>query len=235
MLEVIVTTEDEYTQAIAGGASRVELVSAMEADGLTPLPEVLNAICEKHIIPIRVMVRFHNNGFIYTKNEIQQMSEWITHYSHLPIDGFVIGGLTSENSIDTYLLEEIAKHCGAKKLTFHRAFDNLNHTQQLHAIEILKNYPIDTVLTSGGRIQSLEKNLEHLSELSLKADKITILIGGGINLSTMKKIQKYPHLQSIHIGSAAHYHNDFSYAINPENISVFKNLLECKSSCYREK
>ncbi|MGL4982905.1 MAG: copper homeostasis protein CutC [Treponemataceae bacterium] len=228
MIEVIVTNTKELEDATKGGATRIELVSAMHEDGLTPSATVLLEACIYASIPIRTMVRFHNNGFVYTEAEIEEICLWISKHKHLPIDGFVVGALTKNNCIDTAFLDKVTKNCGNKPLTFHRAFDNLTEEQQFKALDILKNYPIDTILTSGGRVKPINQNLEHLSQLASHAPTIKILLGGGVNTELVTQLQGFPNLNAIHIGSAAHYDNDFSKPINPANIANLYSLLNKK-------
>ncbi|MGL5295507.1 MAG: copper homeostasis protein CutC [Culicoidibacterales bacterium] len=221
-IEVIATSVDDYVLAASGGADRVELVSAMEKDGLSPNEEVIRTICEQISIPIRVMVRFHNDSFVYSTLEVAHMCEWIQSIHHLPIEGFVIGGLTPDGMIDTYLLDEVTKVINGKKLTFHRAFDVLTPTQQLAALNILRRYPIDTILTSGGLIHPIAENLHHLQELAFQANDMTILLGGGVNQTLLQHLNDFPTLQAIHIGSASRANGDFHQPIVPSQIRNFK-------------
>ncbi|MGL4952248.1 MAG: copper homeostasis protein CutC [Culicoidibacterales bacterium] len=228
MIEVIVTTLAELAQATAGCADRVELVAQMQADGLTPSDTTLKAICANAQIPVRVMVRFHNDGFSYTQPEIEQMCAWIAKHIDLPIDGFVIGGICPDGTIDTDLLDAVTRVCGNLPLTFHRAFDDLTPIQQLSALPILKAYPIDTILTSGGRVRPIGDNLSHLAKLAAAAAPIQILLGGGVNAEVVTLLQAYPNLSAIHIGSAAHQANDFAKPIQPERIQALQAQLHEK-------
>lgn len=225
MLEVIVTSVAEYEQAVAAGADRVELVSAMELDGLSPSHETLVKICAQASIPVRVMVRVMNHRFYHTQAEIEQLCAWIVAHRELAIDGFVIGGICPDGSVDTRLLDAVSQVCGSIPLTFHRAFDELTPQQQLQALQVLKRYPVDTILTSGGRNQPIGENLAHLAALAKAAKPIQILLGGGVNQNVVQKLAAYPQLSAIHVGSAVREANDFLQPIKPEVIQLFQQHL----------
>nr|MDT0525259.1 copper homeostasis protein CutC [Streptomyces sp. DSM 41633] len=57
VLEVIALDAEDAVAAQAGGADRLELVTDMAADGLTPSRETFAAIRSAVDIPLRVMLR----------------------------------------------------------------------------------------------------------------------------------------------------------------------------------
>lgn len=222
-IEVIAQNLVDAKIAESAGANRIELVAHMSEDGLTPSESLVATICKETKIALRVMVRFHNQGFIYTQDECEKMCQWIIANNHLPIEGYVLGGLTETGMIDTQFLDAIAPIIGEKKVTFHRAFDRLTWGQQEQAVLVLKKYPfVDTILTSGGIQQPLAKNLEHLKKLAVLAAPITLLVGGGVNEQVFPLLQAVPELQAIHIGSAVREHGDFHNPISARAIQNFK-------------
>lgn len=62
LLEVIALDAEDAVAAQAGGADRLELVTDMAADGLTPSRETFAAIRSSVDIPLRVMLRL-TDGF----------------------------------------------------------------------------------------------------------------------------------------------------------------------------
>lgn len=224
-LEIIAQTVVDAKAAEQAGANRIELVQDMQADGLTPAVELIEAICQQTQIAMRVMVRFHNCGFVYTDQERQQICQWVEAQRDLPIEGFVLGGLSETGTIDTDLLDAIATVIGDKKVTFHRAFDHMTWEEQKQAIAVLRCYPfIDTILTSGGLTKPLSDNLPYLVELTQLAAPIQILIGGGVKAPLISQFEKYPQLQALHIGSAAREQQDFTKPLSFEQIQQFKNM-----------
>ena len=53
LLEVIALTADDARAAEDGGADRLEVVADMAADGLTPDPDVVEAVRKATTLPLR--------------------------------------------------------------------------------------------------------------------------------------------------------------------------------------
>ena len=77
-LEVCVDSLASARAAIAGGADRLELCSALAIGGLTPYPELLLQIRQDSRIPIRCLMRPRAGDFLYEPEEILQMAAQIT-------------------------------------------------------------------------------------------------------------------------------------------------------------
>ena len=74
ILEICVDSLASARAAIAGGADRLELCSALAVGGLTPSPALLQQIREVSNIPVRCLMRTRGGDFLYTKEEIRQMA-----------------------------------------------------------------------------------------------------------------------------------------------------------------
>ena len=74
ILEVCVDSYASAMAAIAGGADRLELCSALAVGGLTPSPTLLQQIREVSSIPVRCLMRTRGGDFLYTPEEIRQMA-----------------------------------------------------------------------------------------------------------------------------------------------------------------
>ena len=70
LLEVCVDSLASARQAIAGGADRLELCSALIAGGLTPHTALLQQIRAESDIPIRCLMRPRPGDFLYTPEEL---------------------------------------------------------------------------------------------------------------------------------------------------------------------
>lgn len=218
-LEVIgLSTKDIIAIQQAGG-QRIELVANMLSEGLSPSEDTIIASLTVAKIPIRVMVRFHNDSFIFTKDEVTAMSRWIKYIRQYPVEGFVIGGLTADGKIDEYMLAKCLDAIDGKACTFHRAFDRV--ADPFAALQVLQQYRVDTVLTSGGLAKPIINNLEILQQLQANAGNITILAGGGVNWQIIEKL-KGSNIAHFHVGSCCRVQGDFSQPIDEESV---KQLL----------
>ncbi len=199
ILEVCVDSLASARAAIAGGADRLELCSALAIGGLTPYAALLRQIRAESSIPIRCLMRPRAGDFLYTQEEIQMMAQQIRLLRDIGANGFVIGCLDADGDLDPEAmapLQEAAKGCG---LTLHRAMDvsrDLLETYQAAA-----DLGIDTVLTSGGAA-SCTGGKETIGKLLALRDKIggpEVLIGAGVKASVITAFrQAFPGARAFH-------------------------------------
>ena len=148
VLEICVDSLASARAAIAGGADRLELCSALLAGGLTPYAGLLRQIREESDIPVRCLMRPRPGDFLYTPEERELMRVQILRLKEAGADGFVIGCLTADGDLDKEALRPLVEACGDKGITLHRCIDVSRDIEQTYrdAMEL----GIDTVLTSGG-------------------------------------------------------------------------------------
>ena len=96
LLEICVDSLASARAAIAGGADRLELCSALLAGGLTPYEGLLRQIREESDINIRCLMRPRPGDFLYTPEELELMRRQILSLKAAGADGFVIGCLTAD-------------------------------------------------------------------------------------------------------------------------------------------
>ena len=73
LLEVCVDSLASARAAIAGGADRLELCSALLAGGLTPYTELLRQIRHESDVAVRCLIRPRAGDFLYMPEEIEMM------------------------------------------------------------------------------------------------------------------------------------------------------------------
>ena len=147
--EACVDSLEDAIGAQLRGASRIELCSALDQDGLTPSVELTRKCIEMLTIPVMVMIRPRRGNFVYSEAEIQQMEIDIAHFKVVGIAGVVFGLLNELNFIDVENTCHLAKLAFPLEVTFHKAIDFtpdlLKAFKELNSIE-----GITRVLTSGG-------------------------------------------------------------------------------------
>ena len=200
ILEVCVDSYTSALAAIAGGADRLELCSALGIGGLTPSPALLQQIREVSNIPVRCLMRTRAGDFLYTKEEIRQMAMEIRMLRSAGAEGFVIGCLTADGDLDCEAMKPLLAAADGAGMTLHRCIDvsrDLCGTYRDAAA-----LGIDTVLTSGGAGNCLA-GMETIRKLIALRDKMNgpeVLIGAGVKASVIEQfLQKVPGSRAFHM------------------------------------
>jgi copper homeostasis protein len=120
LLEICIDSLASAKAAIAGGADRIELCSALLAGGLTPYTQLLRQIKAESDIPVRCLMRPRPGDFLYTKEELEMMRCQIVELREAGADGFVIGCLTAQGDLDQEAMKPLIEACGGKGITLHR-------------------------------------------------------------------------------------------------------------------
>lgn len=190
ILEVCVDSYTSAMAAIAGGADRLELCSALAVGGLTPSPILLRQIREVSSIPVRCLMRTRGGDFLYTPEEIRQMALEIRLLKQEGSDGFVIGCLNADGDLDADAMKPLLEAAEGAGLTLHRCIDVSR--------DLAKTYldaaglGIDTVLTSGGAGNCLAgiETIRQLIALREKTGGPEVLIGSGVKASVIAEFLK---------------------------------------------
>ena len=200
LLEICVDSLASARAAVAGGADRLELCSALAVGGLTPYAALLEQIRKESDIKLRCLMRPRAGDFLYTKEEIQMMASQIRQLRELGADGFVIGCLTADGELDGRAMEPLLEAAGGAGLTLHRAIDvskDLCRTY-LAAAEL----GIDTVLTSGGagNCTAGKETIGKLLELRDSHQGPEVLIGAGVNAGVIETFRgEFPGARAFHM------------------------------------
>lgn len=181
-----------------GGASRIELNSALSLGGLTPDIGSLLICKEKLKIPVIAMLRPRGGGFCYKTQEYEAMYKSAEILLQSGADGLAFGFLQEDRTVDVKRATEITKliHSYGKEAVFHRAFDLVRDFDE--AIEQLISIGIDRILTSGGESTALEGAgcLAHLE--AQYGSKIEILAGSGVRCGNVRQLLEKTGVHQIH-------------------------------------
>ena len=200
VLEICVDSLASARAAIASGADRLELCSALLAGGLTPYEILLRQIREESDIPIRCLMRHRAGDFLYPREERELLRRQILQLKAAGADGFVIGCLTPEGDLDMDAMKPLVEACGDKGITLHRCIDVSRDPVQTYLDA--KALGIDTVLTSGAASNcKLGRSIiEKLIALRDEIDGPEVLIGAGVNASVIRTFrQEVPGARAFHM------------------------------------
>ena len=200
ILEVCVDSLASAKAAMAGGADRLELCSALAVGGLSPYGELLEQIKATCPLPVRCLMRPRPGDFLYTEDEIQLMCAQIRHLRAAGADGFVVGALTPEGALDSRAMEQLLNACGDKPVTLHRCIDVAADPARVYRTAAALG--LDTVLTSGAAASCREGKATLASLLALREELNgpEVLIGAGVNAAVIRELRAaLPEARAFHM------------------------------------
>ena len=204
VLEVIALDEEDAVAAQTGGADRLELVTDMAADGLTPSRVGFAAIRAAVDIPLRVMLRLTDGFSAGGPEGIDALVARATELREAGADEFVLGFLTPDGAPDLVAVERLIAVLDGARWTFHRAIDRTADRDGLR--KRLADLPgLDTYLTAGSAT-GVDDGLATLKAEAARAGEPgyepQILVGGGLRLDHLPELRAAG-LDAFHIGGAA--------------------------------
>ena len=218
ILEACISTISGLKAAQKYGIQRIEICKDLHLEGLTPTDDFQSIANDIFNGESYVMIRPHNNGFEYTKNELELMMDSIKIAKNNQAHG-VVFGILQNDKVDLKKNEELVKLAKDLdlKCTFHKAFDECKNINQ--SLIELSEIGFDWVLTSG-KEKNAELGLQNLKILSeIKNRKIKILAGGGISGLNYHKF--------LNLGlDGIHFSIDKNNEIEVEKITSIKNGLK---------
>lgn len=196
LLEICVDSLASARAAIAGGADRLELCSALLAGGLTPYEGLLRQIRAESDIPIRCLMRPRPGDFLYTPEEQELMRLQILQLKNAGADGFVIGCLTAQGDLDEKAMAPLVEACSGCGITLHRCIDVSR--EPLETCRQAGAMGIDTVLTSGAAASCTQG--QELIARMIAMNGPEILIGAGVNAQVIRHFrQAVPGAAAFHM------------------------------------
>lgn len=204
LLEVIALDVEDAVAAQAGGADRLELVTDMAADGLTPPRETFAAIRAAVDIRLRVMLRTADGFSAGSAQDVERLAEEARALRAEGAEEFVLGFLNPDGGPDLTAVEAVVAELGGCGWTFHRAIDRAADRDQLR--KAVADLPgLDTYLTAGaagGVDEGLPVLLAEAAKAGTPGYEPRILVGGGLALSHLP-VLRAAGIDAFHIGGAA--------------------------------
>jgi copper homeostasis protein len=224
LIEVIAQSVADAVEAEAGGADRLELVRALDQDGLTPPPELVRALCDAVRIPVYAMIR-PRDAFSLRPGERDQIVAEARAAVASGARGLVLGYLNAAGGVDEEALTIVRAAVGPDiELTFHRAFDRLADAHA--ALPVLAAHGIRRVLTSGGAPTAVE-GLAALRALVPLASRhgLIIMAGGGLTPENIAGIVAETGVSEVHFGSGVHVPPTGDAPVSRERVGAARRAL----------
>jgi len=216
-IEICATSIESILNAKDAGAHRLELCENYNIGGVTPSEQFLHEAIKVSSLPINVLIRPRGGDFIFCNQEYDFMINKINLFKSYDINGFVIGFMEKDRSLNSDILLEFRNITKGFELTFHRAFDFLCNQEE--SLELLIEKDFDRILCSGHEL-SAEKGIENLINYNkISNGRITIMPGGGVNLDNFQKFKRSNfnevHLSAINLNDSPH-----------SNFNIIKEIVE---------
>ncbi|MFE2583675.1 copper homeostasis protein CutC [Streptomyces sp. NPDC059378] len=201
VLEVIALDAVDAIAAQAGGADRLELVTDMAADGLTPPVRTFAGIRAAVDIALRVMLRLADG---FAAGDLDRLVQAARELRAAGATEFVLGFLDGHGGVDLDAVERIVGELDGAAWTFHRAIDRAADRDALR--KQLDGLPgLDTYLTAGsphGVDDGLPTLLAEAARSGEPGYEPRLLVGGGLRLDHVPTLLA-ARIDGFHIGGAA--------------------------------
>ncbi|WP_020669941.1 copper homeostasis protein CutC [Amycolatopsis nigrescens] len=194
LLEVIALGPRDAERAQEGGADRLELVTDIAADGLTPDVGVLRDVLAATDLPVRVMLR--DNGS-FAPTELDSVRGKARRLIDAGAREFVFGFLTPDGEVDVAACHALAAELDGLRWTFHRALDHARDVLEAHLA--LAGLGCDTVLTAG-HPAGAEAGLPALRAMAGRQAPPQLLAGGGLRAEHVAPLRAAG-VRAFHVGS----------------------------------
>ncbi len=219
-IEIVTHKLEDIKRLKDSNIERIIYLDHLDKGGLSPRLESVEEAFDAASVPMRVMVRMKSENYVYSDDEFNQLLEYVEGLKIIGVEGIVFGSLTKDNKIDFNQLERIIEIKGNLKLTFNKAFDELEENVAVEQFDILSKYDVDCLMTVGTKTNVFEGQ-EVIKEITNRST-IEIMPAAGINLSNAKEVVNLLGASILHIGSAVRTDGEISIEKLNELISVLK-------------
>ncbi len=208
-LEVACGTVASVRAAIAGGADRLELCSALPLGGLTPSDAFLRETLRISDVPVFMMVRPREGDFIYSDDEFSLMLEDIRRGITCGVHGFVFGILCKDGTVDEVRNQKLVETAAGLPCTFHRAFDLAAGTEE--TVEAIIRCGFKRLLTSGQQ-PNAEAGAPLIATLNHRfATKLEFMAGAGVRPDNVKALIESTGVREVHLSGKKMVRSSMSF------------------------
>ncbi|PYC85409.1 copper homeostasis protein CutC [Streptomyces tateyamensis] len=222
IFEVIALTAQDARAAQSGGADRLELVTDMAADGLTPGRAEFAAIRAAVDLPLRVMLRIRDG---FAPGSLDELCALAGQLRAEGAEEFVFGFLDADGAVDLPAVQAVAQAVAGCRWTFHRAIDHSADRSAVRAA--VADLPgLDTFLTSGAAAGVEAGRAVLAGELAKAGEpgyRQRILIGGGLREEHLGELLAEG-FDAFHVGGAVRAAG-WDTPVDPAKVAHWRALI----------
>ncbi|AMY11055.1 Copper homeostasis protein CutC [Luteitalea pratensis] len=221
-LEVITLSVEDGLAAEAGGATRLEVVRDIRADGLTPDVRVVEALLERVGIPLRVMIRPRNTFLVGDDTHRDEIADDAALFADLPVDvvtGYVRAAADGSAEIDEAALALVAERVPRARITVHRAIERISGDPTA----ALRRCPaVDRVL-SGGGAGAWASRAGALVRLQAAIVPVRVIVGGGVSMEGIDVLAPCSSLRELHVGRLARTGESYGAPVDARIVATLRD------------
>lgn len=217
LLEVCVDSVEGMLAAVAGGADRIELCSALEVGGLTPSAGQMARAAEVGV-PVHALIRSRAGDFSFGPDEVDAMVADIRSARRAGLAGVVIGAAHADGQLDAAALWRMRDAAGGMSVTLHRVFDLVPDFAR--AVEVAVDLGLNRILTSGGAVGAPEGAAALARICAMAAGRIGILPAAGITAGNVAALLSQVPVDEVHSACTA------SHPLDPAAVALGFGLPE---------
>ena len=232
-LEICVDDLTGVSAAVAGGADRLELCSALALGGLTP-SQALTAAAVQAGVPVHAMVRPRAGDLNYDEDEIALIKNDIARLAELGVSGVVVGAADTGGNLNERALARFRETAKDIAIVLHRAIDLA--PDPVAAARIAASLGYDFVLTSGGATSAIDGRLTIGRMVAETRGVLTIVAGGGVTPENAATLVRETGVTQIH-ASASRPRDwtdprivDFGFAVGPRRVTETARVAALKQA-----
>lgn len=199
ILEICVDGPAGLQEAVAGGADRIELCSALELGGLTPSAALVEQAVRSGC-PVHMMIRPRSGGFVLEEGEAALMAAEIGYAVSRGVAGVVVGALRRDGELDRESLGRFREAARDAVIVLHRAIDLV--PDRVHAVREAVALGYDKILSSGGAATAAEGMATLAAMVAAAGERLSIIAGSGVTPENVAQIVAQTGVREVH-GSAS--------------------------------
>ena len=183
--------------AIAGGAQRIELCSALSVGGLTPSAGLMR-LATASPVPVFPMLRPRAGSFVYDADELDLIRRDIDAVAEAGLRGVVVGASKPSGELDVRGCETLISHARGLGLavTLHRAVDLT--PDPVEAVDVAVELGVERILTSGGARTAPEGADTLAAMVERAAGRLSIMAGSGVSAVNAAELVRRTGVREVH-------------------------------------
>jgi copper homeostasis protein len=196
-VEVCVGDGVGLAAAIAGGAQRIELCSALSVGGLTPSAGLMQ-LARASPVPVFPMLRPRAGSFVYDADELDLIRRDIDAVAEAGLRGVVVGASKPSGELDVTSCAALISHARGLGLavTLHRAVDLT--PDPVEAVDIAAELGAERILTSGGARTAPEGADVIAAMVERAAGRLSIMAGSGVSAANAAELVRRTGVRDVH-------------------------------------